>query len=76
MALGAGRETVDSRIDPSVGILLNKKVGDSVDKGEPLCMVFHNRPATYELVRRSLVGAFEIGPERVEPTPLIKRIVE
>lgn len=76
MALGAGRETVDSRIDPSVGVLLNKKVGDRVEKGEPLCTVFHNQPAKYESVRRPLVGAFEIGPERVEPPPLIKRIVE
>src|SRR6185436_7418013 len=36
MLLGAGRETVDSRIDPAVGLVLRKKVGDPVAQGEPL----------------------------------------
>jgi pyrimidine-nucleoside phosphorylase len=76
MALGAGRETVDSHIDPSVGILLNKKIGDHVDKGESLCTVFCNQVAKFESVRQRLLEAFVITPERIEPPPLIKRIVE
>ena len=76
MALGAGRETVDSNIDPSVGILLNKKIGDRVGKGEPLCRVFYNQAAKFESVRQPLLAAFVIAPDRVEPPPLIKRIVE
>ena len=76
MALGAGRETVESRIDPSVGILLNKKIGDRVEKGEPLCAVFYNQPAKFEAVRQPLVEAFVISPDRIEPPPLIKRILE
>jgi pyrimidine-nucleoside phosphorylase len=76
MSLGAGRETVDSSIDPSVGILLNKKIGDRVEKGEPLCTVFYNRTAKLKSVRQPLLGAFVIAPDRVEPPPLIKRIVE
>ena len=35
MLLGAGRETVDSIIDPAVGLVLHKKVGDLVIEGEP-----------------------------------------
>jgi pyrimidine-nucleoside phosphorylase len=76
MALGAGRETVDSRIDPSVGILLNKKIGDPVEKGEPLCTALYNQPARFESVRQLLREAFLIAPDRVEPPPLIKRVVE
>jgi thymidine phosphorylase len=76
MALGAGRETVDSRIDSSVGILLNKKVGDRVEKGEPLCTVFYNQAAKFESVQQRLLEAFVIAPDRVEPPPLIKRVVE
>ena len=76
MALGAGRETVDSSIDPSVGILLNKKTGDRVGKGEPLCRVYYNQPAKFESVRQRLLEAFVIAPDRIEPRPLIKRIVE
>jgi thymidine phosphorylase len=76
MALGAGRETVDSSIDPSVGILLNKKLGDRVGKGEPLCTAFYNQPAKFEMVRQRLLEAFVIAPDRVEPPPLIKRVIE
>jgi pyrimidine-nucleoside phosphorylase len=76
MALGAGRDTLDSRVDPSVGILLNKKIGDRVEKGEPLCTVFYNQAAKFESVRRLLLEAFVINPDRVQPPPLIKRIVE
>ncbi|HLA24766.1 MAG TPA: pyrimidine-nucleoside phosphorylase, partial [bacterium] len=36
MTLGAGRATKDDTIDPAVGIVLRKKVGDAVRRGEPL----------------------------------------
>jgi len=42
MLLGAGRETVDSKIDPAVGLVLRKKVGDTVSAGEPLATVHVN----------------------------------
>jgi pyrimidine-nucleoside phosphorylase len=76
MALGAGRERVDASIDPSVGILLNKKIGDHVEKGEPLCTVFYNQAARLESVRSQLLEAFVINANRVEPPPLIKGVVE
>ena len=57
MALGAGRETVDSSIDPSVGILLNKKIGDRVEKGEPLCTVFYNKAAKLRICEAAAAGS-------------------
>jgi pyrimidine-nucleoside phosphorylase len=76
MALGAGRETVDATIDPSVGVLLHKKIGDSVAKGEPLCRVLYNEASRLKAVRQLLLKAFEVGPVRMEPPPLIKRLIE
>jgi pyrimidine-nucleoside phosphorylase len=76
MALGAGRETVDSRVDLSVGVRLHKKIGDVVKTGEPLCTVFYNQKSKFHAVRPSLLKAFEVRPARVEPPPLIKQIVE
>lgn len=37
LELGGGRKTKEDRIDPSVGIILNKKIGDDVKKGDVLC---------------------------------------
>ena len=42
MLLGAGRARVDSTIDPAVGVILHKKVGDRVEAGEPLCTLLVN----------------------------------
>jgi pyrimidine-nucleoside phosphorylase/thymidine phosphorylase len=39
MLLGAGRLRADSAIDPAVGVILHKKVGDRVEAREPLCTV-------------------------------------
>ena len=43
MILGAGRATKEDDIDLSVGIMLNKKVGDRVEKGESLVTLHANR---------------------------------
>ena len=48
MHLGAGRSRVDSVIDPAVGLILHKKVGDPVEKGEPLCTVLFNTTTANE----------------------------
>lgn len=46
--IGAARARVDSTIDHAVGLLLHKKVGDPVQRGEPLCTLSMNEvgPAT------------------------------
>lgn len=43
MLLGAGRATKEDKIDLAVGIVLNKKVGDKVEKGESLMTIYSDR---------------------------------
>ena len=43
MLLGAGRVTKESSIDLAVGLVLRKKVGDSVQKGESLVTIYSNQ---------------------------------
>ena len=76
MALGAGREALNSKIDPSVGVVLHKKIGEDVKKGEPLCTAHYNQQARFRDIAQTLLKAFEVNSERVDPPPLIKRIVE
>ena len=66
MLLGAGRETMADLIDPAVGIVLNKKVGDKVNEGEVLCYIYTNGKNTEESATRAF-NAFEISKDAVEP---------
>ena len=64
VALGAGRARVDDRIDPAVGIEVHHKVGDRVERGEPLCTIHHGaRGEPPERVAARIAAAYAIGAE-------------
>ena len=42
-SLGSGKATVDDKIDPTVGVFLNKQVGDKVELGDTLCTLYYNK---------------------------------
>lgn len=65
MILGAGRETLEDKIDMAVGIVLNKKVGDMVKEGDVLCYIHTNGKNTKESCKKAL-EAFNITDEKVE----------
>ena len=64
-------ETKESKIDYGAGILLKKKVGDFVKKGEILAILYSNKKNSLALVKKSLGGAFKIGKKAREKRPLI-----
>jgi pyrimidine-nucleoside phosphorylase len=74
MLLGAGRETLDSRIDPAVGVVLHKKVGDLVVHGEPLLTVHVNDRARLDDALALLRDAVQVGPEAPPPVPLVREV--
>jgi pyrimidine-nucleoside phosphorylase len=75
MLLGAGRETVASTIDPSVGFVFHKKVGDPVALGEPIVSVHvgaaGGRDAALALLREAIV----VGSEAPARVPLVLDIL-
>ena len=73
---GAGREKKEDEIDMTAGILLEKKTGDEVRKGDRLCTVFGNDRAKAEAGAREAFKAYSIGPARPEKTELIKEIID
>ncbi|HET8646233.1 MAG TPA: thymidine phosphorylase, partial [Vicinamibacteria bacterium] len=76
MLLGAGRETVDSRIDPAVGLVLHKKVGDLVLPNEPLMTVHVNDRSRLAEAVAILEAAVEIGPEAPAAVPLVREVID
>lgn len=74
MRLGAGRETFDDAIDMSAGIVLNKKVGDQVKKGEVLCTV-HTNKEQFESILDDITQAFIIVDEKVQVPPTVHAII-
>jgi pyrimidine-nucleoside phosphorylase/thymidine phosphorylase len=75
MLLGAGRETVDSVIDPAVGLVLHKKVGDLVIAGESYVTLHVNDRARLEEARALLKEAIRFGPEAPARTRLIHHVI-
>ena len=76
VALGAGRERVDSIIDPAVGFVLEKKVGDKVEKGEPLAMMHINDAARAATIIDRFQSACAFGDKAPAPRPLIIETIE
>ncbi|MBX6313633.1 MAG: thymidine phosphorylase [Isosphaeraceae bacterium] len=76
MLLGAGRARVDSLIDPAVGVLLLKKMGDPVAADEPLCQVLANREdGDYQQALAMIQEAYTIGDGPIMvPDLIIERI--
>ncbi len=73
MALGAGREKVDDKVDPAVGFTVRKKVGDKVEAGEALVTVHYNKAEKLPECRRWLEGAFRISSTPPELVALIHK---
>lgn len=75
MMLGAGRQTKEDDIDLSVGIVLNKKVGDQVKEGESL-LTIHSNSETIDNVEEKLNNSITISKQGSNPTLIHKIITE
>ena len=76
MLLGAGRETVDGSIDPAVGIVLHKKVGDPVAENEAIATVHVGSRARLESALALLKGAIDVRAQAPQPRRLVIDILK
>jgi pyrimidine-nucleoside phosphorylase len=70
VALGAGRARKSDPIDHAVGILIHHKVGDQVEKGDPLFTIHANDKENLEEAREAVFSAHSFAEEPVERLPL------
>ncbi len=69
--LGAGREVKGQPVDPAAGVELLAKVGDEVERGQPLARLHVGRPDRLAEAEELVAGAYTIGPQRPAPRPLV-----
>lgn len=69
--LGAGRETKESEIDYSAGIILHGKVGDYVEEGQVIATLYASDASLFEAAEKRYKAALTIGEERPDAKPLV-----
>ena len=74
MKLGAGREVLTDIIDYTAGIVLSKKIGDYVNKGEVLCYI-HTNKSNYKEIIEGLDNLFEISSSKPVNHKIIYEII-
>jgi pyrimidine-nucleoside phosphorylase len=76
VALGCGRNKVSDKIDYSAGIILKKKSGDKVKKGDEICVLLGNDKKKLESARILINEAVEIGKKPIETKSKILEIID
>ena len=72
MSLGGGRMAVDDKIDHTVGLKVLKRVGDKVEKGESVALLYCNEKPKFD---DEILSAFTIGAKKAKKTKLIVDVV-
>lgn len=75
MVLGAGRQRTEDRIDPAAGLVMERKVGDRVTRGEALAVVHTSDPDRAGEGIRRVRAAYRIGAGVPAKSPLIGAVV-
>jgi len=76
VVLGGGREKKEDSVDPAVGLIVHKKLGDPVSAGESLCTVHYNAEARGERAQQLIVESYRIGEVPAEKRPLVHRVIK
>ncbi len=75
MMTGAGRENKESELDYSAGLVLNKKIGNKVSKGETLAYIYTNKNNSTE-IKNKLLAAYEFSKEEIEKPDIVYGYVD
>jgi thymidine phosphorylase len=76
VVLGGGREKKEDAVDPAVGIVLHRKLGDQVATGEPLCTVHANSETRSARAIELLLQSYRIADAPVaHKQKLVHRVI-
>ena len=74
--LGAGRAEKGAPVDHSVGIVVHKKVGDTVKEGDPLFTIHANQAELLEQSQHLVLDAYSFSNKPVKPLPLFYGVID
>lgn len=75
LLLGGGRETKESEIDLSVGLILHKKVGDKVEKNQPIATLYGNDLKKMDAAKERFINTYTLSKTPVAKNSFIKWIL-
>ncbi|MBR7032862.1 MAG: thymidine phosphorylase [Clostridia bacterium] len=75
VVLGAGRASKEDAIDHAAGILIKKKTGDRVEKGDVICTLLTNDESSLADAEKEVLSAVGIGDEKPDNKPLVFGII-
>ena len=76
LILGGGRETKESEIDLTVGIVFEKKIGAKVSSGDTIAVLHGNDEEKLSAAVTKLQNAITVGQTPISPVPHILGVVE
>jgi pyrimidine-nucleoside phosphorylase len=69
--LGAGRTQKDDVLDLSAGLVMHRRIGEKVQKGDPLATIYHSDVKKAEAAQKALLDAIKVGKEQPPKAKLI-----
>src|SRR5205085_12019843 len=75
VVLGGGREKKEDSVDPAVGLVIHKKIGDAVKHGEPLVTIHYNSSARLSEAQQLIEKSYRIAATATGPGPLVRRVI-
>jgi pyrimidine-nucleoside phosphorylase len=77
LVLGGGREKKEDSIDPAVGVVLQKKLGDKLQENEPICTFHYNSDARLGEAESLIHTSYQIGKEAPQLRHgLIRKVIQ
>ena len=73
--LGAGRATKEDSIDPAVGLVMHKRVGDKIEQGEAICTLYVNDETNLADAISTMLEAVEIGSKPDQVAPMVYAVI-
>ena len=74
--LGAGREDKEDIIDYTAGIVLTKKTGDFVNKGDTIALLHTSKKEKLEEAKQKYISSIEISMQKPESKPMVYKIIK